>query len=201
MGKGALLWLKYWSRNCEAQPFGQVRPSGWDCAKAQPLTFTLGIVMIPRYFAIAILCSVSASPAVASETANASAISTLGKAQPSVRWDEKSVVVADITCDGKPDQIAVGYGQDESVWVGLIQRGGHPITMQFPVGKHSQNSLCSTPVHLETSSLVCSDEEMGDLPGCKEVKGCSAFSVVDDSCDSFHFYWNASRKKLVWWRR
>jgi len=157
--------------------------------------------MIPRFFAIAILCAFSASAVAAGETASASAISTLRKAQPSVRWDEKSVVVSDITCDGRPERIAVGYGKDESVWVGFIQRGARPITMQFPVGRHSQNSLCSTPVRLETSSLVCSDEEMGNLPGCKEVKGCSAFSVVDDSCDSFHFYWNTSRKELVWWRR
>lgn len=157
--------------------------------------------MILRFLTIAALFAISASAVAANESANASAISTLRKAQPSVRWDGESVVVADITCDGKPDRIAVGYGKDESVWVGFIQRGARPITMQFPVGRHSQNSLCSTPVRLETSSLVCSDEEMGDLPGCKEVKGCSAFSVVDDSCDSFHFYWNASRNELVWWRR
>ena len=157
--------------------------------------------MITRYLTIAILCAITASAVAADETANASAISTLRKAQPSVRWDKKSVVVADFTCDGRPDRIAVGYGKDESVWVGFIQRGARPITMQFPVGRHSQDSLCSTPVRLETSSLVCSDQEMGDLPGCKEVKGCSGFSVVDDSCDSFHFYWNASRKELVWWRR
>ena len=157
--------------------------------------------MIPRLSTAATICAICTSVAAAGEAANTSAISTLRKAQPSVRWDEKSVVVADITCDGKPDRIAVGYGKDESVWVGFMQRGARPITMQFPLGRHSQNSLCSTPVRLETSSLACSDEEIGDLPGCKEVKGCSAFSVTDDNCDSFHFYWNASRKELVWWRR
>lgn len=153
--------------------------------------------MIQRFLTIAILFAVSAGGIAADKTANVSTISTLHKAQPSVRWIEKSVVVADITCDGKPDRIAIGYGKDESVWVGFIQKGARVKTMHFSVGRHSQNSLCSTPVRLETSSLTCSEEEMVDLPGCKEVNGCSAFSVIDDSCDSFHFYWNASRKELV----
>jgi hypothetical protein len=157
--------------------------------------------MIPRLFAAAILSTIVTSTFAGGETATASAVSALREAQPSVRWVEKSMIAADITCDGKPDRVAIGYGKDKSVWVGLIPRGGNPITMRFSVGKESQDSLCSIPVRLETSELTCSDEEMGDFPGCKEVKGCSAFSVVDDSCDSFHFYWNATDKKLVWWRR
>jgi hypothetical protein len=157
--------------------------------------------MTPRLFTIILLSVIATSAIAAGETAKASAVSSLRKAQPDVRWVEKTVVAADITCDGKPDQIAIGYGKDKSVWVGFIPSGARPVTMHFSVGQHSQDSLCSIPVRLEISPLACSDEEMGDLPGCKEVKGCSAFSVVDDSCDSFHFYWNVSRKELVWWRR
>lgn len=157
--------------------------------------------MIPRLLSVAALSAFAASAIAADGTANVSVVAKLREAQSTVSWTEKSVVAADITCDGRPDRIAIGYGKGESVWVGLISRGARPITMRFSVGKHSQDSLCSTPVRLEVSPLVCSDEEMGDLPGCKEVKGCFAFSLVDDSCDSFHFYWNASRKELVWWRR
>jgi hypothetical protein len=157
--------------------------------------------MIPHFLFVAVLLTVAVSAMAADETAEISAVSVLRKAQPTVHWNAKSVVTADVTCDRKPDQIAIGYGKNQSVWVGFIPSGAQPITMRFAVGKHSQDSFCSTPVQLETSPLVCSDEEIGNLPGCKEAKGCLAFSIVDDSCDSFHFYWDASRKKLVWWRR
>lgn len=166
-----------------------------------PLNSTLGIVMIQRFLSIAIFSVVSAGSIAADKTANLSTISTLHRAQPSVRWIEKSLVVADVTCDEKPDRIAIGYGEDKSVWIGFVQSGGRAKTIRFSLGRHRQDSFCSTPVRLETSSLTCTDEEMGDLPGCREVTGCSAFSAIDDSCDSFHFYWNASRKELVWWRR
>lgn len=158
--------------------------------------------MMLRVLVPVTLCAIFASVgATADDAANAPAVSALRIAQPSVRWDERSVVVADITCDGKPDRIAVGYGKDNNVWVGLVHGGTRPVTMQFPVGREHSTSFCSTPVRLEASPLACSDEDVGALSGCKEVKGCSAFSAVDDSCDSFHFYWTASRNKLVWWRR
>lgn len=160
-----------------------------------------GAGRLVRFLIAAICCTIFTSIASAGEATNIYAISMLRKAQPSVGWDSRSKVVADITCDGKSDQIFVGYGKDDSVWVGVVQHGTRPITMRFPVGLHSQNSLCAVPVRLEIYPLKCSDEEMGDLPGCEEAKGCAAISVIDDSCDSFHFYWNTSRKELVWWRR
>lgn len=160
-----------------------------------------GIAKISRLLAVAALSTTAANVIASGGATDIAAVSALRKVQPTVRWVKKSVVAADITCDGKPDQIVVGYGKDANVWVGFIPNGARPITMRFPGGKHSQDSVCSIPVRLETSPLVCSDEEMGDLPGCKEVKGCAAFSLIDDSCDSFHFYWNVSRKELVWWRR
>ena len=153
--------------------------------------------MIPRCLALCVFCA----SAVAGETGNVSAVSALRKAHPSVRWDKKSVVNADITCSGKSDQIVVGYGRDESVWIGLMKNDGHSVAVQFPIGGNSQNSICSTPVRIEILPLVCSDKDVGDLPGCKEVKGCYGFSIVDDGCDSLHFYWNFSAKELVWWRR
>lgn len=161
----------------------------------------LGVAMIPHHLAFVALVSAVVRVTAADASSDEAAISSLRKAKPVVRWVEKSVIATDITCDGKPDRIAVGYGKDKSVWVGFVPNGAPPITMHFSVGRHRQDSLCSIPVRLETSLLVCSDEEVGDLPECKEVNGCNAFSVIDDSCDSFHFYWSVSLKELVWWRR
>ena len=135
-----------------------------------------------------------------------SAIAVLHTTKPAVAWDAKTAVSADVTCDGKPDTVVIGYEKKEVVWLGVVpgsdkNRASSPITMSFLIGKHTQDSFCSIPVQIETGPIECNDEELGALPGCKRVKGCSDFSMVDTDCDSFHFYWNSSRKKLAWWRR
>jgi len=135
-----------------------------------------------------------------------SAIAVLRTTKPEVNWDAKTAVSADVTCDGKADTAIVGYEKNEAVWLGVVpgsdkNRASRPVTMRFLIGKHSQDSFCAVPVQIETHPIVCDDEELGALPGCKRVKGCSDFFMVDNACDSFHFYWDSSRKRLVWWRR
>jgi hypothetical protein len=134
------------------------------------------------------------------------AISILHAAQPEVEWDAKTAVSADVTCDGKSDTAIVGYVKSEAVWLGVVagnndNKASKPVVMKFLVGKHSQDSFCAIPVQIETHPIDCDGDEGETLPGCKKVKGCSDFSLVDNSCDSFNFYWDSSRKKLAWWRR
>ena len=133
-------------------------------------------------------------------------IAMLNSAESKVKWDVTSAVIADVTCDGKPDAAIVGYENDKVVWLGVVIGGKKdivlkPITMSFTVDSRNQTSFCSIPVHIEVQPISCKDEDIGTLPGCKEVKGCSEFSMIDNACDSFHFYWDSSKKGLVWWRR
>jgi hypothetical protein len=135
-----------------------------------------------------------------------SAISKLHAVEPVVHWDVKTAVTSDVTCDGKSDIVIVGYEKNNIVWLGVILGGESnkeikPITMSFTVNNENQASFCSVPVEIETQPIVCEDEDIGKLPGCKQVKGCSEFSMIDNACDSFHFYWDSTQKKLVWWRR
>jgi hypothetical protein len=132
-------------------------------------------------------------------------IKALREVKREVNWDAKSAVVADVTCDGVPDTVVVGYERD-AVWIGTVPgtRSNKPAeltTTRFSIGKQTQDSFCGVPVRVEAYPIECEDEEVGALPGCKRVKGCSAFSLVDDACDSFHFYWDSSQKALTWWRR
>jgi len=133
-----------------------------------------------------------------------SAVSILKAAQPKVTWDAKSTAFSDVTCDGKTDTIVVGYEKEETVWLGVVYGNktnlvAKPVTMSFRVGKHSQDSFCSVPIQIKTYPINCSGD--GEtLPGCIKLKGCSAFSMVDNTCDSFHFYWDSSLKELQWWR-
>ena len=136
----------------------------------------------------------------------ASAIAALRKAAPKVAWDVKAAKVADVTCDGVNDTLLVGYKGKNAVSVGVVPgaqgaTGIKPLILTFRVGAQTQESFCGVPVRIEMHPIECSDEDVGELPGCKPTQGCSDFSVIDDLCDSFHFYWNAEAKELVWWRR
>ena len=122
-------------------------------------------------------------------------------AKPGVTWQAGKAKRADVTCDGKADTVVFGTAR-KSVWVGIVPGGGgKPQIMDFGLRSQAQDGFCAEPERITTSPISCSAEEMGKFPGCKVVKGCQAFSIEDDACDSFHFYWDASKKTVRWWRR
>lgn len=158
---------------------------------------------IGKWLAGTLACSLSV-PALADgarENLGFSAIPALHKAQPAVRWQRSSEQQADITCDGRPDRIALGRGRDGSVWIGVLPQGGRPVTQRFAVGDTTPASFCATLVRLQISPRDCAAAEGGRLPGCSEYPGCSAFSVIDEHCDALHFYWHVEGRTLLWWRR
>ena len=127
-------------------------------------------------------------------------VSKLQKSHPEVSWNTKSAILADVTCDGKFDAVVLG-SQKDTVVVGVVS--GAPDKAQlflFPIRRDTQDGFCAVPKRIEASPLDCQTDE-GPLPGCKPIKGCKEFSVIDDECDSFNFYWDSSRKSLAWWRR
>ena len=128
------------------------------------------------------------------------AIKNLRKAQPEVEWNEKSAVGADVNCDGRRETIVLGK-QKNNVVIAVVsgQHQNDPQLMSFPIGGGAQNAFCGIPLRVELSTLQC-NTDIGPLPGCKKVRGCQEFTVVDDECDGFNFYWDSSRKSLQWWR-
>jgi hypothetical protein len=137
----------------------------------------------------------------AGQNPNGSALHFLTHDHPSVRWDEKSARVADVTCDGTPDTVVFG-SESAKVWVGVVspKHERNPQLLSFPLATHSQDSFCAVPVRIELEPFDC-DADGEKLPGCKPVKSCRTFSVADDECDSFHFYWDSARRTIRWWRR
>jgi hypothetical protein len=147
-----------------------------------------------------VIGAILSATAIAQASKPEEMVSKLQKAHPQVSWNSKSAVVADVTCDGKPDTVVLG-SQKDAVVIGVVS-GAHQDNIQilsFPIRRDSQDGFCAVPKRIETSSLDCDSGE-GPLPGCKPVKGCQEFSVIEEECDSFNFYWDSSRRSLVWWR-
>lgn len=143
----------------------------------------------------AILLSVATA-----QVSNTEALNELRKSHPTVKWSSTPIAVADVLCEGKPAAVILGSEKD-TVVVGVVSglRPHKTEVLSFPVSSATQNGFCAFPVRIETSPLNC-EADIGALPGCKPIKGCHSFSVIDDECDSFNFYWDSSRRALAWWR-
>jgi hypothetical protein len=153
-----------------------------------------------KFLNLLIIAAVFVAPATAQVSNTDVAVSELQKSHPAVKWNSKSATVADVTCDGKPDTVILG-SEKNNVVVGVVS-GAHANKIQvfsFPVSRSAQDAFCAVPTRIEVSPLDC-ESEGGALPGCKPIKACRAFSVIDGECDPFNFYWDSSRKALAWWR-
>jgi hypothetical protein len=129
------------------------------------------------------------------------AANQLRQSNSTVEWDFDSVKVADVDCDGRPDTIVLGAEQNNVV-IGVVSGSadGQPQVLRFHLGRDTQDGFCALPKTIKVSPLKC-DSDGGNLPGCKEIKGCKEFSVPDGECDSFNFYWDATHRTVAWWRR
>ena len=132
---------------------------------------------------------------------SALAVAALHKAHPEIEWNEKSAVIADVDCDGKSEVIVLG-AESGQVVVAVVSVGNldQQRLLKFPVRPDAEDGFCAVPNRVKVSRLECSTDE-GPLPGCKPIRSCKEFTVADDDCDSFNFYWDASRKTFGWWRR
>ena len=136
----------------------------------------------------------------ASQVSSTDALNELRKTHPAVNWNRKPLAVADVLCEGKPAAIILG-SENKRVVVGVVSglRERKTEVLSFPIRSDTQDGFCAFPVRIKTYRLDC-NPDVGALAGCKPTKGCRSFSVMDDACDSFNFYWDSSRRALGWWR-
>jgi hypothetical protein len=139
--------------------------------------------------------------AVAQQAASEAALKKLQASNPSAHWNSKSAETADVDCDGKLDTILLGSEGDKVV-VGIVwgSPARPPQMFSFPINSSAQDGFCSKPSSIRLSALDCGTDG-ATLPGCKAIAGCKEFSIPDNNCDAFRFYWDSSRRAVAWWRR
>lgn len=154
-----------------------------------------------RVYCVAAMLTSAVAAAGAKTARTQLAVKRLREARPEIEWDGKSAAFGDVNCDGKLESIVLGR-QENKVVVAVVSGDPHSkpqLLLTFPIRSDAQDGFCSMPVRIQVVPLDCSSED-GPLAGCKSVKGCKEFSVADDECDSFNFYWNFSQSSLGWWR-
>lgn len=108
----------------------------------------------------------------------------------------------DFDCDGRPDMASLRQTyKGIVVRVSFAERWHRTQTFSFPIDPAQENALCRLPVHLQLESLEYNAKAAsGYAPGFVRSTHCKGFAVVDNACDSIHFYWNHKRNRLAWWR-
>jgi len=92
-----------------------------------------------------------------------------------------SVLKLDVAGDGKPATIRLTQNASSVVVSVTFQGRRHPRErFRFPVDASREDGVCRIPAHL--------------------VQESRGFALVDDACDSFHFFWNRKTQHLAWWR-
>jgi hypothetical protein len=87
----------------------------------------------------------------------------------------------DLDGDGRPDTVVLSQGNNAiTVTIHFGDPRRKPEQFHFRVDSFREDAVCRLPVVLRV-----------------EPHG---FQVVDGACDSLHFYWDAKKQRVEWWR-
>ena len=120
-----------------------------------------------------------------------------------IKWDESSVVKADIDCDGLLDTAKLGYIENRVRLSVTLGADGSTQSIEFDLGKSDhQDSLCGSNVVLKVTDMDYDlKEAFSENPeGFQQSKTCHGLDVSAGDCDSMHIFWNHKTKHINWWR-
>jgi len=147
------------------------------------------------------------------------AVQALENADPAVRWDDRAIVLAELTGDASKDGVFRGRTPDGGVAIGIvkgpIKANSQTWEIRIPVGRAGQDSLCAADVQITVEvprppldGLGCGGR--GPPAACSGLLAAVAWSkkkpeavglrIDDGKCDAFHVYWNPIMSKFDWWR-
>ena len=121
---------------------------------------------------------------------------------PPVQWDVARALTVDMTCDGKPDTVVLGYQGHAQIWLSVRQSTlpGRPLLMPLilEVGKPGA-PLCQSPIRLSSEPL--SGQPGGELSPDKARATCQSLILEDGRCAPIRVQWNPQQQALEWQRR
>ena len=112
---------------------------------------------------------------------------------PPVQWDVARALPVDVTCDGQPDTVVLGYQGRAQIWLSVRQSSlpGRPLLppLILEVGKPGA-PLCQSPIRLSSEPL----------PAAGQIR-CQSLILDDGRCAPLRVQWHPQHQTLEWQRR
>lgn len=146
------------------------------------------------------LCGPLCPSAQAAEPSADALLARARQLAPAVRWLPQTLQHADFDCDGTPDWLLLGKGQDELL-AALLP--GRPKAKPLLWRQTWRDVAIADPQpSLEPLDLPDRDflNMLGYVPeGYRRSSSCQGISISDGETDALHLYWNHQRGLLGMW--
>ena len=130
------------------------------------------------------------------------AFARLGMADPTVRWETRSTLVADVDCDNVADTVVVGRKRTE-LHVGLARASNpEPQILVFDVGA-AKGSVSGAQAQVEVESLDFdpADKGLQTLAGFQRSGSCRGLTFGDEGKKKVHIFWSHATNHVEWYQR
>ena len=119
-----------------------------------------------------------------------------------IQWDIPRALSVDVTCDGNPDTLVIGYQGPNQFWLHLQPGGdggewGESIHFALTPAPAAGAALCQAPIQIQPAAQPC---RAGHTANCRALPGCPGFILSDGLCGQLHFYWDPQQQRLDYWR-
>jgi hypothetical protein len=135
--------------------------------------------------------------------ASPTAYTRLAAADPTVRWETTSALVADIDCDNVADTVVVGRKRGE-IHVGLARASDpEPQILVFDVGVGVKGSVSGprAQVSLESLDFDPADKGLHTLAGFERSGTCRGLTFGDEGKPKVHVFWSRQTRHVEWFQR
>ena len=141
--------------------------------------------------------------AAARRVASPTAFARLAAADPTVRWEATSSLVADVDCDNVADTVVVGRKRGE-MHVGLARAADpEPQILVFDVGPGVKGSVIGAraPIELESLDFEPADKGLHTLAGFQRSGTCRGITFGDVGKPKVHIFWSRQTHHVEWFQR
>ena len=101
-----------------------------------------------------------------------------------IQWDIPRALSVDVTCDGNPDTLVIGYQGPNQFWLHLQPGGdggewGESIHFALTPAPAAGAALCQAPIQIQPAAQPC---RAGHTASCRALPGCPGFTLSDGLC-------------------
>ena len=106
-----------------------------------------------------------------------------------IQWDIPRAISVDVTCDGTPDTLVIGYQGPHQFWLHLqpgddVEEWGESIHFALTPAPAEGATLCQVPIQIQPATRACRSGRQWDVAPCPAARASSSATASAASCTS-----------------